>query len=1219
MTMQSFNTRETRQVIINRKAVDYNLKHKTKYPTFIVIDKGVWKEFHQVVFTGGLLEFDASRKLPSAYFFETDKLIDGHLDDSAEPSFLNRKTWLSRFADRIFGVHPFFKLIRFAFAKDLITKFANVVKDPIPDIRPLGWSSKEEFGKSLGNIRIRKFPITAQDQLPWTIYDYAGRVYFANDNYIEKKESQYTIDIAHARKFSSYFEASRFLVRDGYDTPPIIDVKQEVPNIDGRYWFVIDKNTGKMTVSGIGNVQFPTREAALQAISDAGYESYEKVESQPVKRTDSIRVCNSNDVWIIRNGADYLTTGDEAKYMATFGANPYWSTYANASKFKSREEVDLHLISMGLPKSPHVVIRKESSSVTPWAAVDSVTSKFVDGVGDKLFATYEEAAEAVVKAGYSRPNTKVEFTQAKYPKGHKLHEKWYITRLSGNRANMAHDGKWVLTSEDSRHADLDKFYWNSKFDAMNAFLDAGYVLPKEHLDVRKKFEEQVQEVERQAYSQIARALFEIEDTVKGYTENGQSHLAYLPKSAPKPDKSVLTICCDTNRCEHKFYLQQTDNKLFFAGNHCWTSDIKRIYYFFTEGDAASFAKSIGFYYFSEKAIDRPLFMQQRFVLARKLNHNDPASIKITYKKGTSQKSISDCLVRKAANYQINGQDFDLNCDDWHMIDWKTANLTYQAFMHGHGNTSGPAYKIVHVTLHPGNYEFYEDNGLQFRKSPPPEVVVDYHPPHGWYAKEPLHGCYVKSDGTYHGRMQAVEDGGTYYKTFQQCSDSMVALGFQKPKEPNVQSYPDPEPIYSANNIGVEYSGATGWYIINSVLPANGDIRKDAKYLSEDGRWCNSMDGTVLSGTGGRYHKTYLEAAHLLAKLGYEEPDPKIGIFPAGDGTPKQCWLIKTTGRIGIAGANQIVCSNGMFHNNSPANATKHAHFSRKHAYDCLIALGYNPKWFSEPAGSEDKSQAIVITTNAAIVHYKVHGREYKLFSGGREYFSAHCGQDLTYQSGTETKKVNLKEGIYQFCPTPDGWNLLYCGDGKPISLVCVEGPVQFKLNNMPIQMKKGDVIKMPNDREWRATYSFEGSERKITISSGVHHVTLSFKGDVIIQTEEDAKEYAEMNARIAAAENTRAAVDQRAAVKERVVVISAPAELKSFSSISYFVNGDNFVISRGETRKHHLGLAECHVKFGTGKRDDNRGLVVMKELNNVMPGNYSFSEHAQDGLKLFLI
>ncbi len=56
--------------------------------------------------------------------------------------------------------------------------------------------------------------------------------------------------------------------------------------------------------------------------------------------------------------------------------------------------------------------------------------------------------------------------------------------------------------------------------------------------VRKKFEEQVAEVERQAYSQIARALFEIEGpnrypdatftlrltfgTVKGYIENGQS-------------------------------------------------------------------------------------------------------------------------------------------------------------------------------------------------------------------------------------------------------------------------------------------------------------------------------------------------------------------------------------------------------------------------------------------------------------------------------------------------------------------------------------------------------------------------------------------------------------------------------------------------------------------------------------------------------------------------
>ena len=91
-----YSTYNKQQVIVNRKAVDYNLKHNTKYPTFIVIDtNGTWHEYHQVELRGAMMDFDPNRKLPSSFFVESAAMLTGYLDETAPPSFLNRpkQTW----------------------------------------------------------------------------------------------------------------------------------------------------------------------------------------------------------------------------------------------------------------------------------------------------------------------------------------------------------------------------------------------------------------------------------------------------------------------------------------------------------------------------------------------------------------------------------------------------------------------------------------------------------------------------------------------------------------------------------------------------------------------------------------------------------------------------------------------------------------------------------------------------------------------------------------------------------------------------------------------------------------------------------------------------------------------------------------------------------------------------------------------------------------------
>lgn len=79
-----------RQVCVNRKAIEYNMKHGTNYPTAIVVDDGRLHEYHTVR-TSGDLSFDRNRTdLPAKVFIETRDEIVGYTNQHTDhQSFLN--------------------------------------------------------------------------------------------------------------------------------------------------------------------------------------------------------------------------------------------------------------------------------------------------------------------------------------------------------------------------------------------------------------------------------------------------------------------------------------------------------------------------------------------------------------------------------------------------------------------------------------------------------------------------------------------------------------------------------------------------------------------------------------------------------------------------------------------------------------------------------------------------------------------------------------------------------------------------------------------------------------------------------------------------------------------------------------------------------------------------------------------------------------------------
>jgi len=85
-----FRAGKTRQVCVNRKAIEYNMKNGTNYPTTIVVDDGKLFEYHTVRANGDL-SFDRHRTdLPAKVFIETRDEIVGYTNPHTEDqSFLS--------------------------------------------------------------------------------------------------------------------------------------------------------------------------------------------------------------------------------------------------------------------------------------------------------------------------------------------------------------------------------------------------------------------------------------------------------------------------------------------------------------------------------------------------------------------------------------------------------------------------------------------------------------------------------------------------------------------------------------------------------------------------------------------------------------------------------------------------------------------------------------------------------------------------------------------------------------------------------------------------------------------------------------------------------------------------------------------------------------------------------------------------------------------------
>lgn len=104
MKKVSFPAGKVRQVCVSRPAIQENLKTGKNYPTALVVEDGIPKEYHAVNITG-TLRFDATRTdLPAKVFIETDAEFDAFIDPEAEQTYLHlphKPFFLSRWASNV--------------------------------------------------------------------------------------------------------------------------------------------------------------------------------------------------------------------------------------------------------------------------------------------------------------------------------------------------------------------------------------------------------------------------------------------------------------------------------------------------------------------------------------------------------------------------------------------------------------------------------------------------------------------------------------------------------------------------------------------------------------------------------------------------------------------------------------------------------------------------------------------------------------------------------------------------------------------------------------------------------------------------------------------------------------------------------------------------------------------------------------------------------------
>jgi hypothetical protein len=91
-----------RYIHVNRHAIAWNLKHKTNYPTIIVIDENKKAhELHSCLFTG-FLGPGSVPGIEAKTFVVTDHEIIGYMDMSAPPTFaltMRKRNWKRKAKD----------------------------------------------------------------------------------------------------------------------------------------------------------------------------------------------------------------------------------------------------------------------------------------------------------------------------------------------------------------------------------------------------------------------------------------------------------------------------------------------------------------------------------------------------------------------------------------------------------------------------------------------------------------------------------------------------------------------------------------------------------------------------------------------------------------------------------------------------------------------------------------------------------------------------------------------------------------------------------------------------------------------------------------------------------------------------------------------------------------------------------------------------------------
>ena len=509
-----------RDVIINRKAVEYNLRHKTKYPVFIVMEKGKpWQEFHHINMKAADLNFSMAEKLPSPVYFYTVEEIDCFSYNDL--SFLNRKemnvlaypkAFLGHHIGEFFAfLKDFFNFIYVALtsktdqeawakrnpgipypvkpANEDIAKNQPVSLNELKPSSP-GWKSPiaeiqavedKKFldaltqpaatGKSLGNLRIKNF---TSDVTNYIIHEYVLNLYLSPDN------KRWTGNYIEALRFKSFDAACQYLIQDGYELPPIpqINFNQNASvwrtsSKSMAHWEVVNAHD-KKPLNGVQQESFVEYADACRAIVNAGYQALPEIrlnqtpyplyvvvaykdKSFHLYDTNLRRFYHVNGTWFtVSNNSSHFPTEEQAR---NYGQKKWWlspTIVALTTLPAELQEIAIKEMSDGWH------IREEKTQT------DFTTT---------VYKSYKEAKDIAKKCGLHFQETTVEILVNRSANNIVANAGWYVPSPKGGY--FGYDG----TSYGSMANDKTKngYYYQTFKEASARMEELGFKVKKPNL------------------------------------------------------------------------------------------------------------------------------------------------------------------------------------------------------------------------------------------------------------------------------------------------------------------------------------------------------------------------------------------------------------------------------------------------------------------------------------------------------------------------------------------------------------------------------------------------------------------------------------------------------------------------------------------------------------------------------------------------------------------